>query len=119
MVLTVVAVSVLSNPIQQEVEKIFGERVRELREARGLSLSQLSEMMTENGRPMAKGPLSKMERGIARSAPSSRDISAAAASLEVPPPALLATGELAELILAYAANGRAGVMEVVGRWVAG
>lgn len=92
------------------LESFVGARIRQEREARGWTLDRLSEAMSAEGRPMATGRLSKIERGLYESPLSFRDLDAAAASLGVAPVALLVTAEEAALLAGLRKSGLPGVM---------
>ena len=93
------------------LESFVGARIRQEREARGWTLDQLSDAMTSEGRPMATGRLSKIERGLYESPLSFRDLDAAAASFGIPPIALLTTAEEAALLAGLRQSGLPGVMQ--------
>lgn len=49
--------------ITSPASTVFAQRLREIREARGMSRPQLARLMTERGRPMTKLALHRIENG--------------------------------------------------------
>ena len=93
-----------SNPISGfEVE--IGRNFRKWRKKRGLTLVEMSDRLTAIGRPMNKGWLSKIERGVDAAPPSSRLIFSMAHALSVPPAVLLLPDEPGEIVMGYVEKG--------------
>lgn len=101
------------NPISGfEVE--IGRNIREWRKKRSMTLVELSERLTAIGRPMNKGWLSKIERGVDDAPPSSRLIFSLAHVLSIPPAVLLLPAEPAQIVMGYVEKGGlAGAMLVI------
>jgi transcriptional regulator with XRE-family HTH domain len=60
--MTRTVMGVIDEPAKRASE-LFGQRLRETREARGLSQTELAEHMTNQGRPMSKAALLRIEKG--------------------------------------------------------
>lgn len=70
-----------------------------------MSLVEMSDRLTSVGRPMNKGWLSRIERGVDASPPSMRLIFSAAHVLSVPPAVFLLPPEPAQIVMGYVEKG--------------
>lgn len=90
------------------LDKAIGAHVRKLRDVEGLSLGEMAERMSANGRPMSYGRLGALERGEHKW--TTRDQYAAAVALGMGPEgaALLLLppdSDAADLLAAYLTGG--------------
>lgn len=84
-----------ASELARVAEERFGERIRELRQAAGISQADLARRMTASGFNMHQTQIAKIEKGT-RSTPVG-ELTALAAVLGVPPSGLLEHDHLIEI----------------------
>jgi len=95
----------ISTETTKRASEVFAQRLRETRARRGVSQTELAERMTEQGRPMSKAALLRIEKG--QRGLSLDEAIAFAAILYAPPANLLSPeeGSLVELTSTRAVDG--------------